>query len=76
MWWHRVAIANPSNRMLAFCYLWEFFGILYCCFVATGRSPEILIDFNHLLPHTKYPFDCDNIKYEMSPQILHHVISL
>ena len=63
----------------------KFFAIFYYCFIFVDkeRSPEILIQLNlglvtarkfNLFLHTHCPFDCDNIKCEISSQILHHVI--
>ena len=63
--------------MPTFCHPWDFFcNFFYCCFifVAKKRSAEVLVELNSGLCVTHNPFDRDNIRCELSSQILHHVI--
>ena len=89
MGWHGVATATPGQQdAILLPPLRISLRFPYGCLIivaAKERSPKILVEINvglctskkfKLFLHTLYTSDCDNMKYEISSQILYHVIPL
>ena len=88
MGWHGVANSTPGQwGAILLPSLRIFLHFFYSCFIIVGKekSPKILVEINlglvqtrkfNLFLHTLYAFYCDNIKYEISSQILYHMILL
>ena len=86
MGWHGVKNATPGQQDTIFLAPLEIFvQFFYCCFifVVNEKSPKIFAEINlvcvtckkiNSFLHVLYTFDCDNVKLEISSQMLYHVI--